>query len=367
MKAKQSVERVVAVILLFVASGLLVRFFEGLPIEGTSLGIDWRGLWSGIQGGTLRYGTGLCNPPWSILPVLPLGFLSFRASWGLLTLATLGTLVASVPRTSSHKIRWLSVLLLITSYPALRHVADGNLEGLVIAGLLLVLYGYHAGSPWALAAGTLLATAKMQETWLLMVALAIYVIGTWSPRRWAASALVVAIGVVPGMLWLGRDWLNAVIATPQRGSIMDSSLSAAVSRLGLPSWVFGSLWVAVLAATLYIVLAGQRSISRQKAGFLISASLLLSPYAAGNSFLTVLAIGIIPVAQSRPLIGMMLIALTNLPYFTLASPDVWFWWSATYWTALLLLTWIVFAWQLYRLESRRYRSNTWDRDAQPAE
>jgi hypothetical protein len=366
MKAKQFAERVVAVILLLVASGLLVRFFEGLPIEGTSLAIDWRGLWLGIRGGTLRYGTGLRNPPWSLLPVLPLGFLSFRASWGLLTLATLGTLVASVPRTSSHKIRWLSVFLLITSYPALRHVADGNLEGLVIAGILLVEYGYHAVSPWALAAGTLLATAKIQETWFLMAALAIYTIRTWSPRRWAASSLVVAIVVVPCMLWLGRDWLIAVIDMPQRGSIMDSSLSTTLSRLGLPFWVLVSLWAGVLVATLYVVLTGHWSVSREKAGLLISASLLLSPYSAGNSFLTVLAIGIIPLSQSRPLIGMILIALANLPYFTLAAPDVWFWWSATYWTALLVLTWIVFAWQLYRLESRRDKSNTWDRDVQPA-
>ena len=61
MKARQSAERVVAVILLIVGAGLLVRFFEGLPIEGTSLAIDWRALWLGIQGGTLRYGSKMAN------------------------------------------------------------------------------------------------------------------------------------------------------------------------------------------------------------------------------------------------------------------------------------------------------------------
>jgi hypothetical protein len=366
MKARQSAERVVAVILLIVAAGLLVRFFEGLPIEGTSLAIDWRALWLGIQGGTLRYGTGLRNPPWSLLPLLPLGFLPLRASWGLLTLATLGTLVASVPRTSSHKVRWLGAFLLITSYPALRHVADGNLEGLVIAGILLVLVGYRAVSPWALAAGALLATAKMQETWFLMAAVGVYTLRTWSPRRWAASGLVVAVVLVPCMLWLGGDWLVALIGIPQRGSIMDSSLSATLSRLGLPFWVRVSLWAGVFVATLVVALTSHRSVSREKAGLLISAALLLSPYSAGNSFLTVLAIGIIPLYQSRPRLGTVLIGLTNLPYLALAAPDFWFWWSATYWTALLVLTWVVFAGHVHRLESRRDESGTGHRDAQPA-
>ncbi len=319
-----------------------------------------------MRGGTLRYGTGVYNPPWSLLPLLGLGLLPFRASWGLITLATLGTLVASVPRTWGHKVGWLSAFLLITSYPALRHVADGNLEGLVIAGILLVLTGYRAVSPWALAAGALLATAKIQETWFLVAALAVCTIRTWPPRRWVASGLVVAVVVVPCMLWLGRDWLIALTGMPQRGSIMDSSLSATLSRLGLPLWLRVSLWAGVFVATLRVVLTGRCSVSREKAGLLVAAGLLLSPYSAGNSFLTVLAIGIIPLAQSRPRVGAVLIGLTNLPYLALAAPDVWFWWSATYWTALLVLTWVVFAWHVQRPESRRAESDTGHRDAPPA-
>jgi hypothetical protein len=234
MNTRRLAERPVAAVLTIIASVLIVCFFEWFPLEDP-LALDWRGIWRGIQGGVPRYGgTGLRNPPWSLLPILPLGLLSFRASLGLLTLITLGTLISSVPRCSNHRIRRLSVFLLITSFPAIRHFADGNLEGLVIAGIALVLYSYHTHNPYAVVAGALIATAKIQETWLLIAALAIYIFRTWSPRRWVASSLMAAMVLLPCILWFGRDWLQAVVGIPQRGSIMDTSLVAATDRLDLP-------------------------------------------------------------------------------------------------------------------------------------
>jgi hypothetical protein len=166
---------------------------------------------------------------------------------------------------------------------------------------------------------------------------------------------MVGLVVVLNLAWFGRDWWNAMVDIPQRGSIMDSSLSAAIGRLGFPAWVFVVLGGSVLAATLYIVLAGRPVIAREKAGMLIAASLLLSPYAAGNSYLTVLAVGIIPLLQSRPLAGAILVALADLPYLALRAPDVQFRWSAYYWTAMLMVTWGVLAWHTHSI-----------RDAQPA-
>ncbi len=345
MNARRFVGITAAILLLVAAAYLLMAFFEHLPIEGTTLALDWRGLWSGLRGGIPKYGdTGLRNPPWSILPLLPLGLLTFRASWGLLSFITVAILIASVPRSSNTKIRWLGTALLATSFLTMRQLVDGNFEGLVIAGVLLILHGYGTLNPWVLAAGTLLATVKPQATWLLIACLAVYVLRTWPLREWLATSLMVGLVVVLSLIWFGRDWWNAMVSIPQRESIMDCSLPATVGRLGFPTWVFVILGGGLLAATLYIVLAGRPAIAREKAGMLIAASLLLSPYAAGNSFLTVLAVGIIPLLQSQPLAGAILVALTDLPYLTLFAPDVQFQWSTYYWTVMLAVTWAVLAW-----------------------
>ena len=66
------------------------------------------------------------------------------------------------------------------------------------------------------------------------------------------------------------------------------------------------------------------------------ALLLLSPYAAGDSFLTVLAIGLIPPIVSGNLWAILLLLLADLPY--LASRGLLFYQSANYWTIVLILT-----------------------------
>src|SRR5690349_12934674 len=83
---------VIALGLIGISVALMVTFFERWPIENTSLAIDWKQLWTGLQGGHVRYDTGLPVDtglriaPWSIPFVLPLGFLTLRSSWGLLNL-----------------------------------------------------------------------------------------------------------------------------------------------------------------------------------------------------------------------------------------------------------------------------------------
>jgi hypothetical protein len=77
------------------------------------------------------------------------------------------------------------------------------------------------------------------------------------------------------------------------------------------------------------------------AGMLMAGSLLIAPYAAGNSVLSVFAIGIIPLFQSNLLLGGILIALINLPF--LWSTDMLFNFQSYYWTALVFITWIILA------------------------
>jgi hypothetical protein len=269
--------------------------------------------------------------------VKPLGWLPFRASWGMLTLLTLGVLVASVPAAGGKRQRWLGILLLVTSYPALRHIADGNFEGLVIGGLLLAVYGYERQKIWPLGVGLLLATAKVQEAWVLSLVLGVYLLRTWPVRRLAGLAGLLALVTLPTLLWLGRDWITGATSILERGSIVDSSLMATLGRLGLPGWSTAACWLILAALIVLFAWRSGPTFTRQKAAALVAASLLLAPYAAGNSYLTVLAVGIIPLVIAGNPLALVLMVLVDLPY--LANHDLIYYWSATYWTALLLV-WI---------------------------
>jgi hypothetical protein len=338
-------------IVLLVGAALVASAFERLPIEGTSLAIDWKGLYQGLRGGHVVYGnaTGLRIAPWVIPLVLPLGFLSFRSSWGALTLFTIGVLVVSVPRPKGKTALWLvSMLLLVTSYSALRHTADGNFEGIIIAGALLIVAGYRAQKPLVLALGLLMATAKVQESWALVLATGFYVLLAWPLQLKIRLGIILAAVVVPCLLLWGSIWFNAMGAILERGSLVDVSLGAALSRMDVPALLALICEAVLLIMTGLVVLMSKRQIGRDKAAFLICASMLLAPYAAGNSFLTVLAIGIIPLFQSRRWLGGLLIILSDAQ---LVLPrDFLYWNGAYYWTAMLLTMWAICAYLIYRGE-----------------
>ena len=327
-----------------IAIALFIFIFQILPTEGSSLGIDWRGIWLGLQGGLPSYGTGLRNPPWSLIPVLPLGLLSFKSSWAILTFATVATEVISVPRKMSKRVDWPLTIFLVTSYPSLRNIADGNLEILPIAGVLLTLFAYRTRNPWMLAIGFLLASAKPQETWLLLAVLALFVLRTWPRKRILLAAVGISAIVMITMMLFGREWLTALIGIEQRGSIMDISLLSTFARLQLPSVVMWSSWITIFVATVYLTFSTGYLMDYRKAGLLISASLLLSPYAAGNNLLTIVAIGVVPLFRSDMKSAVVLGILINLPYLVVARTSLRFSYGAYYGTIVLLIMWIVFAW-----------------------
>lgn len=331
-----------AIVLLLAAVGLLLYFFQQFPIEGTSLAIDWKGLWAGLHADPPLYGnaTGLRIAPWDVLLVKPLGWLPFRASWGMLTLLTLAVLVASVPNALGKRRRWLGILLLVTAFPAVRHIADGNFEGLVIAGLLLAVYGYQKQKVWPMAAGLLLATAKVQEAWVLAPILGVDLLRAWPRRRLWQLAGLLAVVIIPSLLWLGRQWVTGASSILERGSIVDSSLWATLTRLGWPVQAVAGAWLVLAALVVLFAWRSGPTFNGEKAAAWVAASLLLAPYAAGNSFLTVLAVGMIPLVMAGDPLAVALLILVDLPYF--ASREIQFAWSASYWTALLLL-WMALA------------------------
>jgi hypothetical protein len=328
---------------------LFAVFFEQIPTQNNSLAMDWITVWSSIRGGDLQYLPidGIRFPPWSLVPLLPLGFLPMQTAWGILAGLGVLILVASVPHIETKTLYLLSILLVVISFPSIRNIVDGNMENLVIGGVLLILYGYSSKRIYAVVLGVLFATIKLQEVTLLLMVLALYVLMTWSPRNWLKMNLWIAGAIALSLLWRGQSWFVALFGLNYQkytNSIIDISVSAALRRLGfIPSFVITLFWIAILGITLFVAWRSRTTLSREKAGMLIAGSLLIAPYAAGNSVLSVLVIGVIPLFQSKRLLGGIFIALINLPF--LWSVDMLFYFQAYYWTVVVALIWACLAWR----------------------
>ncbi|MBN2086522.1 MAG: DUF2029 domain-containing protein [Anaerolineales bacterium] len=328
---------------------LTVWFFMRIPTEGTTLALDWISIRAGLENWDLTYRmeNGLRYPPWSALLLLPLGQVPVGAGWGAVAFLTLMVLPLCLPReTESGKAGIFGILALTLSFPAVRTIVDGNIEFLILAGLVLLEFGLVRNNPVLLALGVLLAATKVQETWILILFLPIIAGKKWIPRKWLMAFGVMAGIGLPTMIWRGRAWLFSIVTSPYRGSIMDSSLLTTIQRMGGSLGLACLLWALVFGVTVFFVFRYVRGFSREAFGFLTAVSLLLSPYAAGNNLLIVYAVGVIPLLLARRWEGVILAVLINLPYGLLPFREWNYWHSASYWTLVLILAWALFALRL---------------------
>ncbi len=331
---------------------LVVWFFMRIPIAGTTLAMDWITIRPGVDHWDLSYGKDslLRLTPWSAVLLLPLGQLPLLAGWGIVAFLTLIVLMVCVPREENSGGKWMAgVFAAAFSFLALRTMADGNVEFLTLAGLILLEAGLLRKNPVVFALGILLTISKVQETWILALFLPLVAGREWGPRRWLVTAAALALVIVPAILWRGREWLSAVFSIQDRGSIMDSSLLAAAQRMGGTIGSAFLLWMILILATVAVGVLFVRGYSREALGFFTAASLLLAPYAAGNNALIVYAIAVIPLLLWRRWEGALLAVLFNLPYLLLPFPDLNYRYSASYWTLILLLAWLLLALRLRKI------------------
>jgi len=171
----------------------------------------------------------------------------------------------------------------------------------------------------------------------------------WPPAKLVRFGAIVLAVVIPSMLWLGPAWIGAIASLPNRVGT-NASLKAFTALLGLsPFWlVIG--WIVLFGVSAYVIWRGKPTLSRSKAGFLMCMSLLLAPYAEGNSVVTVIAIGIVPLFLLRPWRGALLILLTDVPFLIPAYPLLAY--SALYWVPVLVLAWALLGWEVYQAECK---------------
>jgi hypothetical protein len=331
-----------AVLLIGVAATFMSQALTRLPIDAAQIAIDWKKIWSATHGFSASFGSsGLFNPPWVLPLIWPFTVFSFEISWGLVAVGTLTVLIASVPRMKDTKNWVIAILILALSYPSLRQIVDGNLEAITILGVLILFSALRTQNELLLAVGLLLSSGKIQSSWFVILGLAI-----WLYRGWPKEKVLRVIGwsallALPFLLWRGAEWFTAILEIPQPSEV-SSSLNASLARHSVPAPAIWVIWLTVFLISLRTVLKKDWIFSPTTVGMLSSTSLLLAPYAASNSVLSPLSLGVIPLWLTNRMLGGAALILFNLPYLAVTNPDLRIAWESSYWTGVLLIMWIVF-------------------------
>lgn len=329
------------IVALIVTALVLIERLERYDLRASPLAYDWEILWDATEGGHVRWDAGMFSPPWAVIFVLPLSWLSLNTSWAIMTLLSLAALVLSVPRYAHWQHHLLGVALLFTSYSYRRYFVDINYEAISILAILALLLAYQRRWPVVFAVAGMISTIKPQITFLLVLAVGVYVLQVM-PRAFTLQVItVVGAVVVLSVLWAGKPWLDTLTTRP-----FDYGISLAVTgeQIGVPEAWLRAAQALIIAVTLAVAYAGNRELSRPKAGMLIAGSLLSAPFSNLHSMLPLLAIGVVPLALERPKVGLWLVLLFNVNYLDVFGLTNWFDMYTGYgrelWTGVLVATWI---------------------------
>lgn len=343
-------QKILIISLLIIVASALVWVFASLPLEPSGMAIDWKLFYSTTHGFKIDYPENrLFTPPWVLALLWPLTVWPLPLSRGSAAVATIVVLLFSVPRTPHRWKLMSSAGLLLFSYPAVRHLVDGNLEAMIVGGVLLAVFALRKQSVPLMCLAVILLSAKVQESWLFLLALAFYLWRDWPKKLIGQTLVAFSACVAPFIIWKGEEWLQVFLQFPFSSSarpIIDSSLLFVLSGFGVADWLVYVIWGLVFLVTILLIFRSRSKLDRSRAALLVTGGLVLSPYVAGNSLVVPLALGIIPLYQERPWRGLLLFSLYSLPYLVITQIGLRHAWENVYWAAVLLVTWLVLVWDL---------------------
>jgi len=206
--------------------------------------------------GRSPYIPGFYNPPWLLIPLIPLAILPVRLGYAILVVLAVGSIGYTAYRLGAKP---LTMLLILISYPMLFCIYQGQVDWIIPLGFIM--------PPWL---GLFFVLAKPQ----LGIGLALFwLVGAWR------------MGGLPAVF---RRFLPIGIAFLLSFLIYGLYLIPAGDVVG-QSWDTGLFPMAIPFGIVLMII----SIRSERANLAIMAGPLLAPYVAGYSW-AVPAMGLLP-------------------------------------------------------------------------
>lgn len=270
---------VVVIVMSLVFSRILVPGFDVNRVFYPAASAVWQGQSAYAQVELFT------NPPWALLPLLPLGRFSPELLHGVLVTATL---LAMFWVMRDYRCFKVSYPLAVISTPFLAMVWVGQIEVFSLAGALVAYRAVPRRNEWWLTLGLLLMLIKPQETWVIVLLVGVVVVRQWRPALVARTALLVTGVALATSLLFGFNWLDRILSGPSYASGWQNFSLWQLSE-NMPQAIVIGFWIAIALGTLLSL----RRAGLSRLGLAVAAvsSNLLSPYLTGPHLLMTLCFG----------------------------------------------------------------------------
>ncbi len=282
----------------------LVKYFK--PVPRLWLDGDTRLYDSGVP-------TGFPYPPWFLLFILPLAWVSLRVGQLAIFVVSIWSVYASIGIFTQRRERpdLTPMIFMIGNLHFIHLLYLGQVDGLILIGLGWGWLAIRHRSPALFAAALVITSTKPVNVALAVLLLLGYVLRHWSWREqviavWGpGAALLVAGALISGVDWPVR-YLDHLGQEGKPG-IMRLSLWA----LGLPGLLVALVCVFLVAALAWAV--WRQGITRWTFSLALATNMLVSPYVMGYHFV-LLAPAFLHIWQrdKRLAVGLWLLTFTVL-------------------------------------------------------
>jgi hypothetical protein len=312
--------RVQKIILISITIISLFLFFATVwPLTADYSYVFWPAVRSFITGETRLYdefSRGFFNAPWAIFILLPIGFLPIKYGQALLITVQLIGLLLAVDyfiEKRERRIDPLIVFLALANIHTFGLLASGNLDGLLVLGILASWVGAKENKPFLLGSGLWLLSIKPIN---ILFAIPVLVKRIWS---WPIKDKLLSLGPLLATFIIsfpvfGFDWINryfkAISAVPPNIK-PQTSFWRLFSFFGLQTDL--ALGLFFLAGGIFVVfILRSKKVDENSLNLALSSNLVFSPYALGNHYV-LLAPAFAVLAQKNPwMIALWLLTFSPL-------------------------------------------------------
>jgi hypothetical protein len=297
-------------------------------------------------------GYGFYNTPWTLFLLAPLSLSTVEIGQSALNFLSLLCIIGSIHLLRNYRPvpSYVIVLAILTLFMFDLFVR-GQIDALILFGVVLGWRGVRERRPWQAAIGFWLLTMKPVNVLLASLMLLIAMRG-WPRRDQLIAVSLVALSFLVSCLIVGVDWPLRYLRYSQEHPPLDYisiSIWKGASLLGFPHWpilLAGTAAVVAFTAAAWKVGATDWTLS-----LAVSTNLVFTNYAQGNHYILLIPAYIF-VARADWRLGLLAYLLTWTPLLRLfwgydaAALDVLF--------AVLLLaaSWVI-GWQAYQRRPAR--------------